>query len=74
MGCIIVNFFNVVINVIEAPGTKTNVQQQQNSDGSMSISVIVEQLYGVMNRDLQRGNGIAPALERRYGLNRMAGA
>lgn len=65
---------NVTINVIEAQGTKANVQQQQNPDGSMSISVIVEQLYGVMNRDLQRGSGIAPTLERRYGLNRLAGA
>lgn len=65
---------NVVVNVIEAQGTKANVQQQQNPDGTMSISVIVEQLYGVMNRDLQKGSGIAPTLERRYGLNRLAGA
>jgi tape measure domain-containing protein len=65
---------NVIVNVIEAEGTKANVQQQQNPDGTMSISVIVEQLYGVMNRDLQRGGGIAPTLERRYGLNRLAGA
>ena len=64
---------NIVVNVIEAEGTKANVQQQQNADGTMSISVIVEQLYGVMNRDLQRGSGIAPTLERRYGLNRLAG-
>lgn len=65
---------NVIVNVIEAEGTKANVQQQKNPDGTMSISVIVEQLYGVMNRDLQRGTGISPTLERRYGLNRLAGA
>lgn len=65
---------NVTVNVIEAQGTKANVQQQQNPDGTMSINVIVEQLYGVMNRDLQRGTGIAPTIERRYGLNRVAGA
>lgn len=65
---------NVTVNVIEAQGTKANVEQQQNSDGTMSINVIVEQLYGVMNRDLQRGTGIAPTIERRYGLNRVAGA
>lgn len=68
------NNTNVTINVIEAQGTKANVQQQQNPDGTMSISVIIEQLYGVMNRDLQRGTGIAPTIERRYGLNRVAGA
>ena len=65
---------NVTVNVIEAQGTKANIEQQQNADGSMSINVIVEQLYGVMNRDLQRGGGLAPTLERRYGLNRVAGA
>lgn len=65
---------NITVNVIEAEGTKANVQQQQNPDGTMSINVIVEQLYGVMNRDLQRGTGIAPTIERRYGLNRVAGA
>lgn len=67
------NKTNVTVNVIEAQGTKANVQQQQNPDGTMSISVIIEQLYGVINRDLQRGTGIAPAMERRYGLNRVAG-
>lgn len=66
---------NVVnIQIVEAQGTKANIEQQQNPDGTMSIKVIVEQLYGVMNRDLQRGGGIAPTLERRYGLNRVAGA
>jgi lambda family phage tail tape measure protein len=65
---------NVTINVIEAQGTKANVQQSQNPDGTISISVIIEQLYGAMNRDIQRGTGIAPTLERRYGLNRVAGA
>lgn len=64
---------NVVVNVIEAPGTKANVQQEQGADGSMNIKVIVEQLYGVMNRDISRGTGIAPTLERRYGLNRVSG-
>lgn len=64
----------VVVNVIEAQGTKATVQQQQNSDGTMSLNIIIEQLYGIMNRDLQRGGGIAPTIERRYGLNRVAGA
>lgn len=65
---------NVTVNVIEAQGTKANIQQTQNPDGTMSINVIIEQLYGAMNRDIQRGTGIAPTLERRYGLNRVAGA
>ena len=65
---------NITVNVIEAQGTKANIEQQQNADGTMSINVIIEQLYGVMNRDIQRGTGIAPTIERRYGLNRVAGA
>ncbi len=64
---------NVTVNVFEAPGTKANVQQEQGADGSMNIKVVVEQLYGVMNRDISRGTGIAPTLERRYGLNRVSG-
>jgi len=64
---------NVTVNVFEATGTKASVQQEQGSDGSMNIKVIVEQLYGVMNRDISRGTGIAPTLERRYGLNRVSG-
>jgi len=64
---------NVTVNVFEAAGTKASVQQEQGADGSMNIKVIVEQLYGVMNRDISRGTGIAPTLERRYGLNRVSG-
>lgn len=64
---------NVTVNVFEAAGTKASVQQEQGADGSMNIKVIVEQLYGVMNRDISRGAGIAPTLERRYGLNRVSG-
>lgn len=64
---------NVTVNVIEAQGTKATVQQEQGADGSLNLKVIVEQLYGVMNRDISRGTGIAPTIERRYGLNRVSG-
>ena len=63
----------VVVNVYEAPGTQATVQQQPNKNGGMDISVIVEQLTGLMSRDIQRGNGLAPTIERRYGLNRTSG-
>ncbi len=64
---------NVTVNVFEAPGTKTNVQQEQGADGQLNIKVVVEQLYGMMGRDISRGTGLAPMIERRYGLNRVAG-
>lgn len=64
---------NVTVNVFEAAGTKATVQQEQGADGSLNLKVIVEQLYGVMNRDISRGTGIAPTIERRYGLNRVSG-
>jgi len=64
---------NVTVNVFEAPGTKANVQQEQGADGQLNIKVVVEQLYGMMGRDISRGTGLAPVIERRYGLNRVSG-
>lgn len=64
---------NVTVNVFEAPGTKTNVQQEQGADGQLNIKVVVQQLYGMMGRDISRGIGLAPVIERRYGLNRVSG-
>lgn len=66
---------NVQVNVIEAPGTKANVRQSQDSDGNLSIDVIIEQLEGAMARGVSRGDGtLAGAIEKTYGLNRTAGA
>ncbi|MEW6314127.1 MAG: tape measure protein [Pseudomonadota bacterium] len=65
---------NVQVNVMEAPGTRARVEQRPDGAGGMNIDVIVEQLEGGMARRIAHGDGLAPVLERTYGLNRAAGA
>ncbi len=66
---------NVEINVINrASGVETRVEQQQQPDGSTRLDVIVEQMEARMARSISQGSGLAPTLERRYGLNPAAGA
>jgi lambda family phage tail tape measure protein len=66
---------NVEVNVINnASGVQTRVEQQQQPDGSTRLDVIVEQMEARMARSISQGAGLAPTLERRYGLNPAAGA
>jgi len=65
---------NVEVNVINrANGVETRVEQQQQPDGSTRLDVIVEQMEARMARSISQGSGLAPTLERRYGLNPAAG-
>jgi lambda family phage tail tape measure protein len=66
---------SVEVNVINrASGVETRVEQQQQPDGSTRLDVIVEQMEARMARSISQGSGLAPTLERRYGLNPAAGA
>ncbi|CAN1551667.1 Bacteriophage tail tape measure, C-terminal [Burkholderiaceae bacterium] len=66
---------NVEVNVInKASGVETRIEQQQQPDGSTRLDVIVEQMEARMARSISQGSGLAPTLERRYGLNPAAGA
>lgn len=66
---------HVEVNVINrASGVETRVEQQQQLDGSTRLDVIVEQMEARMARSISQGSGLAPTLERRYGLNPAAGA
>jgi len=66
---------HVEVNVINrASGVETRVEQQQQPDGSTRLDVIVEQMEARMARSISQGSGLAPTLERRYGLNPAAGA
>lgn len=65
----------VLVNVTNhAPGVDARVQTTQQPDGSTRLDVIVEQIEARMNRSINQGVGIAPTLERRYGLNPAVGA
>jgi lambda family phage tail tape measure protein len=65
---------NVQVNVINrASGIQTRVEEQQQADGSTRLDVIVEKIEAYMSRSIAIGSGLAPTLERRYGLNPAAG-
>ena len=65
---------NVEVNVINnASGIQARVEHQQQPDGSTRLDVIVEQMEARMARSISQGSGLAPTLERRYGLNPAAG-
>ena len=66
---------NVEVNVINnVSGVETRVEQNQQAGGGIQIDVIVEQMETRMARSISQGSGLAPTLERRYGLNPAAGA
>jgi lambda family phage tail tape measure protein len=66
---------NVEVNVInKANGVDARVQQHQQPDGGLRLDVFIEQIEGRMARAISQGTGIAPTLERRYGLNPAYGA
>lgn len=63
----------VQINLIESPGNGGQTQQRQDDNGNLTMDIMVEQIEGKMGRNIMRGNGLAPVLEGKYGLNPAAG-
>jgi len=64
---------NVVVNLIESPGNGGQVNQTQ-SGNNLTLDIMVEKIEGMMGRNISQGRGIAPTMERQYGLNRAAGS
>ncbi|HRK98483.1 MAG TPA: tape measure protein [Alphaproteobacteria bacterium] len=46
----------------------------RDSTGNMDLKIIIEEVEGNLSRNIGRGEGLAPTLERRYGLNPAAGS
>jgi len=66
---------NVQITVHNNAGnTEAKAQWSQGADSSVQIDIFVEEIEGRMNRRIARGEGMAPMLEQRYGLNPVAGS
>ncbi|CAA6605811.1 Phage-related minor tail protein [Rhodospirillaceae bacterium LM-1] len=57
-----------------APNTQARTETRRGPAGEVMIDVFVEQMEMMMGRKIGRGEGLAPTLERRYGLNPAAGA
>lgn len=64
---------NVTVNIIGAP-SQPKVETKQNADGGLTMDVIFEQVEGFIGRNIQRGQGIAPILQRKYNLNGAGGS
>ncbi len=57
-----------------APGTEARAQWRSDGAGGLSLDIVVEQIESQIARNIGRGEGLAPTMERRYGLNPAAGA
>lgn len=57
-----------------APGTEAQVQTRRDANGNLGLDIVVEKVEGKLARNIGRGEGLAPTLERRYGLNPAAGS
>jgi len=56
------------------PNTQARTETRRGPAGEVLIDIFVEQMESLMSRKIGRGEGLAPTLERRYGLNPAAGA
>jgi lambda family phage tail tape measure protein len=66
---------NVEVNVINnATGVEAVTQTTPLANGGMRLDVMIERIEGQMARNVNRGEGLATTLERRYGLNPAAGS
>ncbi|ABE50952.1 tape measure protein [Methylobacillus flagellatus] len=64
----------VNVQIFEAAGTQATVTQSTGDNGELNLQVMVETLTDIMGRDIERGRGLGPTLEAKYGLNPSAGA
>lgn len=57
-----------------ASNAQARADVSRDSSGNMDLKIIIEELEGNLSRNIGRGEGLAPTLERRYGLNPAAGS
>ena len=66
---------HVAVNVRNtAPGARASAEVRREPGGDLTLDIMIEQIEGGMARNIGRGQGMAPTLERRYGLNPAAGS
>lgn len=57
-----------------ASNAQARTDVSRDSTGNMDLKIIIEEVEGNLSRNIGRGEGLAPTLERRYGLNPAAGS
>lgn len=62
---------NISVNVINnaTSDVKASVSQSNQGNGKFNLDIMIEKIESSISRNVSKGTGIAPALERRYGLN-----
>jgi len=65
----------VSVNVINnASNAQATANVSRDGAGNMGLNIIIEEIENKMSRNVSRGEGLAPTMERRYGLNPAAGS
>lgn len=59
-----VNVVNKASNEVKASVTKSN-----QGNGKFSLDIMIEKIENSISKNVSKGTGLAPVLERRYGLN-----
>jgi len=66
---------NINVNVHNnSSNTTARADVQRDGSGGLDLQIIIEEIESNMTRNVSRGEGMAPTLERRYGLNPAAGS
>ena len=66
---------NVRVNVHNhASNATARADVRRDGSGGLDLNIIIEEIENTMTRNVSRGEGMAPTLERRYGLNPAAGS
>ena len=62
---------NISVNIVNnaASDVKASVSQSNQGNGKFNLDIMIEKIESSISRNVSKGTGIAPALERRYGLN-----
>lgn len=65
----------VVVNVSNAaPEVRASARSSTDASGGAQLDIVIERVETGIGRRMAQGDGLAPLMERRYGLNPAAGA
>lgn len=66
---------NVSVNVTNnVSNAQASADVSRDGAGNMELNIVIEEIENKMARNISRGEGLAPTMERRYGLNPAAGS
>ncbi len=57
-----------------ASGVEARTDVKRDNKGNIDLRIIVDEIENTITRNVSRGEGLAPTLERRYGLNPAVGS